>query len=39
MPILLLPLRHLIVKSFDTENLRTIAAVKKYAEAHPSAIA
>jgi hypothetical protein len=38
MPILLLPLRQLILKSFDTENLRTIAAVKKYAEAHSDGI-
>jgi uncharacterized protein YndB with AHSA1/START domain len=35
MPFLLLGLKPLIVKSFDTENLRTIAAVKEYAEAHP----
>ncbi|HEX3835018.1 MAG TPA: SRPBCC family protein, partial [Solirubrobacteraceae bacterium] len=28
MPLLLLPLRPLILKSFDTENVRTIAAVK-----------
>jgi hypothetical protein len=38
MPILLLPLRGLIIKSFDAENVRTIAAVKKYAEAHPDGI-
>jgi hypothetical protein len=34
MPLLLLSLRPLILKSFDSENVRTIAAVKKYAEAH-----
>jgi Polyketide cyclase / dehydrase and lipid transport len=33
MPILLRPLRRAIVRSFDEENLRTMAAVKKYAEA------
>ena len=38
MPILLFPLRQLILKSFDKENVRTIAAVKKYAEAHPDGI-
>jgi hypothetical protein len=38
MPILLLPLRWLIIKSFDKENLRTIAAVKKYIEAHPAGL-
>jgi hypothetical protein len=36
MPILLRPARRLIIKSFDEENLRTMAAVKAYAEAHPS---
>lgn len=34
MPAVLRPLRRLIVTSFDRENVRTIAAVKKYAEAH-----
>jgi hypothetical protein len=34
-PLLLLPLRPLILRSFDRENMRTNAAVKKYAEAHP----
>jgi hypothetical protein len=29
MPLPLLPLRQLILKSFDRENVRTIAAVKK----------
>jgi hypothetical protein len=36
MPVVLLPLRGLIIKSFDKENVRTIAAVKHYAEAHPA---
>jgi hypothetical protein len=35
MPVLLRPLRRLIISPFDRENVRTIAAVKKYAEAHP----
>jgi hypothetical protein len=35
MPIALRPLRRLITSSFDKENVRTIAAVKAYAEAHP----
>jgi hypothetical protein len=35
MPILLRPLRRLIIRPFDVENVRTIAAVKAYAEAHP----
>jgi len=34
MPIMVRPLRPLIITSFDKENLRTLAAVKKYAEAH-----
>ena len=34
MPAITRPLRGLIVRSFDQENLRTMAAVKKYAEAH-----
>jgi hypothetical protein len=34
MPSLFRPLRRLILSSFDKENLRTMAAVKKYAEAH-----
>jgi hypothetical protein len=37
-PMLLLPLRGLIVRSFDKENIRTMEAVKKYAEAHPDSI-
>jgi uncharacterized protein YndB with AHSA1/START domain len=36
MPIVLRPLRPLIIRSFDEENLRTMAAVKNYAEAHPA---
>jgi hypothetical protein len=32
MPIVLRPLRRAIISSFDKENLRTMAAVKKYAE-------
>ena len=35
MPILVRPLRPLIIKSFDKENVRTMTAVKTYAEAHP----
>jgi hypothetical protein len=38
MPILLRPLRRLIIRSFDEENVRTMAAVKQYAEAHPDGI-
>jgi hypothetical protein len=34
MPAVTRPLRRLILSSFDKENLRTIAAVKKCAEAH-----
>jgi hypothetical protein len=34
MPAIARPLRRLIVSSFDEENLRTMATVKKYAEAH-----
>lgn len=35
MPALFRPLRRAIVSRFDHENVRTIAAVKTYAEAHP----
>jgi hypothetical protein len=35
MPAALRPLRRLIISPFDRENVRTIAAVKTYAEAHP----
>jgi hypothetical protein len=31
------PLRRLILSSFDKENLRTMTAVKKYAETHSGA--
>jgi hypothetical protein len=34
MPIVFRPLRPLITARFDQENLRTMAAVKQYAEAH-----
>jgi hypothetical protein len=34
MPIVFRPLRPLLTRSFDKENVRTMAAVKKYAEAH-----
>jgi hypothetical protein len=34
MPLVFRPLRPLIVASFNKENLRTMAAVKQYAEAH-----
>jgi hypothetical protein len=34
MPAVARPLRRLIISSFDKENLRTMAAVKKYAEGH-----
>jgi hypothetical protein len=34
MPAITRPLRRLILSSFDKENLRTMAEVKKYAEAH-----
>ena len=38
MPMLFRPLRRLIIKSFDDENVRTMDAVKHYAEAHPNGI-
>lgn len=34
MPIVFRPLRPAITSRFDKENLRTMAAVKRYAEAH-----
>jgi Polyketide cyclase / dehydrase and lipid transport len=34
MPIVFRPLRPLVIRSFNSENVRTMAAVKKYAEAH-----
>jgi hypothetical protein len=36
MPLIARPLRPLIISGFDKENLRTMAAVKTYAEAHPT---
>ncbi len=35
MPIFFRPLRRAIISRFDKENLRTMSAVKQYAEAHP----
>ena len=37
MPMIFRPLRPFITSSFDRENLRTMAAVTAYAEAHPGA--
>jgi hypothetical protein len=34
MPAVLRPLRRLITASFDQENVRTMAALRQYAEAH-----
>jgi hypothetical protein len=34
MPLVARPLRPLITRNFEKENLRTLAAVKEYAEAH-----
>ena len=36
MPAVLRPLRPLITSAFDKENVRTMAALKQYAEAHSS---
>ena len=36
MPVVLRPLRPLITSAFDKENVRTMAALKRYAEAHSS---
>ena len=36
MPVVLRPLRPLITSAFDKENVRTMAALKQYAEAHTS---
>jgi hypothetical protein len=36
MPVLLRPLRGAIISRFDDENVRTIGAVKQYAEAQPA---
>lgn len=38
MPAILRPLRRLITGSFDKENVRTMDAVKKYAEAQPQGV-
>jgi hypothetical protein len=38
MPILFFPLRSLIVRSFDKENIRTMEAAKKYAEARSGSL-
>jgi len=35
MPIPLRPLRQLIIRAFDKENVRTLAALAEYADAHP----
>jgi Polyketide cyclase / dehydrase and lipid transport len=37
-PIVLRPLRRFIISAFDRENLRTMTAAKRYAEAHPDLI-
>jgi hypothetical protein len=34
MPIIVRPLRSVIISKFDKENVRTMAAVKQYAETH-----
>jgi hypothetical protein len=39
MPILLCPLRRLILRSFDDEIVRTMRELKEYAEAHRDAAA
>jgi uncharacterized protein YndB with AHSA1/START domain len=35
MPVVFRPLRRFIISAFDRENVRTMAAAKRYAEAHP----
>ena len=37
MPVIFRPLRPAIVSRFDKENVRTMSALKQYAEAHPTA--
>jgi uncharacterized protein YndB with AHSA1/START domain len=37
MPLLLRPLRRVVTTRFDEENVRTLAALKRYAEARPVA--
>jgi uncharacterized protein YndB with AHSA1/START domain len=39
MPLIIRPLRRLIISGFDTENLRTMAALAVYAEAHADELA
>ncbi len=39
MPALVRPLRRLITGAFDKENVRTMAAVMRYAEAHLDGLA
>jgi hypothetical protein len=34
MPLVLRPLRPLVISAFDNENVRTMAALADYAEAH-----
>jgi hypothetical protein len=36
MPVVFRPLRPLVTASFDKENVRTMAALKRYAEAQSS---
>jgi hypothetical protein len=36
MPVVFRPLRPLITRSFDKENVRTMAALQAYAEANPA---
>jgi hypothetical protein len=38
MPLLLRPLRPAIISKFDEENVRTMSAVKEFAEAHPDGV-
>jgi hypothetical protein len=35
LPLVVRPLRRLVIANFDQENVRTLAALKAYAEAHP----
>ena len=37
MPVIFRPLRPAIISRFDEENVRTLSALKQYAEAHPAA--
>jgi uncharacterized protein YndB with AHSA1/START domain len=38
MPVVFRPLRRFIISAFDRENIRTMAAAKRYAEAYPTGI-